>query len=79
MIIVLIGSILQAHQANKRANATINLTIGPKPKATTALPDASELIPTSPSIKQESPAKQAAESTPKQAAIKPPATVQTYK
>jgi hypothetical protein len=70
MIIVLIDSTLQAYRATKRANATVNLT---------GDPSASKLIPPSPLIKQESPPKPADASTPKQVAIKPPATVQTYK
>jgi hypothetical protein len=79
VVLVLIDSTLQTRRATKIANATVDLTINQKPTAKSRAPDASEIILTSPPIKQESPPKPADASTLAKAAINPPAPLHTYK
>jgi hypothetical protein len=78
-ILVVIDTTLKAHRAQKRADATIDLTNSPLPKPPPPLPLPAGLIPQSPLIKEETSTTPADASTANKSSAKPPATPRTYK
>jgi hypothetical protein len=78
-ILVVIDTTLKAHRAQKRADATVDLTDSPIPAHQPPITITEGLIPPSPLIKEENRPTTPAASTSDKSSTKPTATPRTYK
>jgi hypothetical protein len=78
-ILVVIDTTLKAHQAQKRADAIVNLTDSPMPAPPPPITNTDGLIPPSPIVKEENHPTTTAASTSDNSLTEPTATVKTYK